>query len=153
VEELDEDFVEELEEDFEEELDEELEELCDLLEREPLEPPTPLELDMEHTSLKEGPTVPSILLVEQCSHHSGLSVDPEKKLMRYGNYREAVRSSPARYSTNDALFPVAASGGSWERLRQPGVDDGTRCGGNRTRQQFKGGRSPATCRLAAGRTP
>lgn len=65
-----------VEEELEEELDEELEELRVLLEREPLEPPIPLELDMGHTSQEEGPTVPSILLVEQRSHHSGLSVDP-----------------------------------------------------------------------------
>lgn len=69
-EELEEGFEEELEED----LEEELEELLDL--REPLEPPTPEELDMGDTSLKRRATVPSILLVEQCSHHSGLSVDP-----------------------------------------------------------------------------
>lgn len=74
-EDLEEEFEEELDEDLEEELDEELEELCVLLLREPLEPPTPLELDMGDTSSKRRADSSPILLVERCSHHSGLSVD------------------------------------------------------------------------------
>ncbi len=72
---LEEDLEEELEEDLEEELDEELEELCVLLLREPLEPPTPLELAMGDTSSKRRADSSPILLVERCSHHSGLSAD------------------------------------------------------------------------------
>jgi hypothetical protein len=75
VEELEEDLEEELGEDLEGELDEELEELCVLLLREPLEPPTPLELDMGDTSSKRRADSSPILLVERCSHHSGLSAD------------------------------------------------------------------------------
>jgi hypothetical protein len=64
VEELEEDLEEELGEDLEGELDEELEELCVLLLREPLEPPTPLELAMGDTSSKRRADSSPILLVD-----------------------------------------------------------------------------------------